>query len=542
VADPAAHERAFDWQAGFHEVFAAGGFDVVIGNPPYVRQELLGPIKPHLQEHFRAFHGMADLYVYFYELGLRILRPGGRLSFIVTNKWMKAGYGEPLRRFFADEAWVESVVDFGHARQIFEDADVFPSIIVAKKPDKLPQPTTARLCVIPREQLRIDDLSRQIAEQAQELPLEQLRAESWQLEPAGITSLLRKVSETGETLLEYTKLSPVFGIKTGLNEAFLITSTARNELVKKDPQCASVIIPYVRGQDVKRWHPEWDGLWILLLKSSANVDWPWSTVEDDAKAEKTFARSMPSIYRHMKPYEARLRARSDKGRFWWELRSCAYYNVFEKEKLIWQDLSYHSRFALCPPGLVSEATVFSLATGDLWLLAVLNSPLMWAWLWRNTIHGKDEVLRLKSIYTEQVPIPAAPSRAMAKVERNATCLIENVRSQQGVARTILDWLRVEYEIEKPSLKLQSPVELDSDAFVGEVKRVRGKSKGLSAVALKNLRDEYARTIEPARTLASQSLVLERELSDLVNAAYGLTSEDVALMWATAPPRMPIPAP
>lgn len=107
-------------------------------------------------------------------------------------------------------------------------------------------------------------------------------------------------------------------------------------------------------------------------------------------------------------------------------------------------------------------------------------------------------------------------------------------------RTILDWLRVEYDIEKPSLKLQAPVELDSDAFVAEVKRVRGKSKALSAAALKSLRDEYTRTIEPARALAAQSLALERELSDLVNAAYGLTPDEVALMWATAPPRMPIP--
>ena len=84
---------------------------------------------------------MADLYVYFYELGLRVLKPGGRLSFVVTNKWMKAGYGEPLRRFFAEKAWVESVVDFGHAKQIFEDADVFPSIIVARKPTEAPKPT-----------------------------------------------------------------------------------------------------------------------------------------------------------------------------------------------------------------------------------------------------------------------------------------------------------------------------------------------------------------------------------------------------------------
>jgi hypothetical protein len=123
------------WEARFPEAFKAGGFDVVIGNPPYVRQEWIKADKPYLEEHYRAFDGVADLYVYFYELGLTVLRPGGRLGFIVTNKWMKAGYGEPLRKLYAETAWVESVVDFGHAKQFFPDADVFPSILIARKPD-----------------------------------------------------------------------------------------------------------------------------------------------------------------------------------------------------------------------------------------------------------------------------------------------------------------------------------------------------------------------------------------------------------------------
>lgn len=115
VADPSVHPRAFDWQAAFPEVFAQGGFDVVVGNPPYVRQEWLSEFKSYFESAYKSYHGMADLYVYFYELGLRVLKAGGLLSYIVTNKWMKAGYGEPLRRFFAENAWVESVVDFGHA-------------------------------------------------------------------------------------------------------------------------------------------------------------------------------------------------------------------------------------------------------------------------------------------------------------------------------------------------------------------------------------------------------------------------------------------
>ncbi|MBY0460919.1 MAG: N-6 DNA methylase, partial [Gemmataceae bacterium] len=178
VSDPAFHPEAFDWKQRFADVFAAGGFDVVIGNPPYVRQEWIKDIKPHLQQHYRAYDGTADLYVYFYELGLNILRPGGRLGFIVTNKWLKAGYGEPLRKLYGEAAWIEQLADFGHAKQIFPDADVFPFILIARKPTADPPPAETRVCVIPREQLRIDDLSRQIQEEGFGVPRERFGAEA----------------------------------------------------------------------------------------------------------------------------------------------------------------------------------------------------------------------------------------------------------------------------------------------------------------------------------------------------------------------------
>jgi hypothetical protein len=124
VADFTIDPRAFNWEAGFPQAFADGGFDVVIGNPPYVRQELLTPFKSYLQQHYESYDGVADLYAYFYEKGLKILKPDGMLSFIVTNKWFKAGYGESLRRFFAQNSVFEQILDFGHA-PIFEDADTF---------------------------------------------------------------------------------------------------------------------------------------------------------------------------------------------------------------------------------------------------------------------------------------------------------------------------------------------------------------------------------------------------------------------------------
>jgi hypothetical protein len=121
-------------------------------------------------------------------------------------------------------------------------------------------------------------------------------------------------------------------------------------------------------------------------------------------------------------------------------------------------------------------------------------------------------------------------------------LIRISAAQQETRRTLLDWLRVEYGIAKPSNELLALTELDSNTWVSEVKRIRGKKQPLSSAGLHGLRDEYTRTIEPARALAAETLTLERTLSNLVNQAYGLTPAEIELLWQTAPPRMPIPPP
>lgn len=536
VDDPAIHPKAFDWQAAFPEVFEAGGFDVVVANPPYVRQELLSPYKPYFESAYQAYHGMADLYVYFYELGLRVLKPGGLLSFVVTNKWMKSGYGEPLRRYFADHAWIESVVDFGHAKQIFQDADVFPSIIVARRPTDQPKPTTARLCAIPREQLRIDDLSRQIETEGVELPLEQLSADAWQLEPSGVTGILAKIRAAGTSLSDSAGAMPLSGIKTGYNEAFLIDGVTKDLLLAADRGCERVLRPFLRGQDFSRWSADWVGLWMIVLKSSENFPWPWADSGDDA--ETVFRKEFPSIYQHLSEFRENLVNRQDQGRYWWELRSCAYWSEFDRPKIMYPEITWRSEWGLDTKGVLCNNTAYILPSDDLWILAVVNSPVCWWYAWRNAMHGKDEALRFIKEFVRDFPIPPPSEETRTAAEDSTHKLIEITSRMHSTRRTVLDWLRIEHDIAKPSKKFQAPVELDSDAFVAEVKKVRGKRNPLSAAALKSLRDEHARTIEPARALAAEALQLERQIGDLVNEAYGLTPEEVALMWATAPPRMP----
>jgi len=538
VNDPAVDPKAFDWEAAFPEVVAKGGFDVVVANPPYVRQELLGPIKPHLQARFASYHGMADLYVYFYELGMRLLRPSGHLSFVVTNKWMKAGYGGPLRRFLAENAWVESVVDFGHAKQIFEDADVFPSIIVAKKPDESPRPA-ARVCTIPRDQLRIDDLNTQIEQEGFEVDARQLGSEPWQLEPCGVKKLLAKIRQRGIPLAELAGVKPLMGIKTGCNDAFLIDMLTKNTLESADPRCAEIIKPYVRGQDISRWAPDWAGLWMIALKSSENWPWPWA--EAGEEAESVFAQTYTALHAHMNRFRGPLIKRQDQGRHWWELRSCAYWKEFAKPKIVYQEIQFHPCYALDASGQLGNNKTFFVASGDLYLLAVLNSPLMWWHNWLHLPHMKDEALSPVAFLMESLPIARPPDPIRCRVENAVRRLIEITSREQTTCRDLLDWLRMEHGIEKPSMKLQSPTTLDSDAFVTEVKKLRGKKNPLSTPAIRNLREEYSRTVEPSRALATEAQSLEYQISHLVNEVYGLTPEDVKLMWQTAPPRMPVAA-
>ncbi len=529
------------WRARFPEVFAAGGFDVVLGNPPYVRQEWIKDDKPFLQAHYKAFDGVADLYVYFYELGLNLLKPGGRLGFIVTNKWMKAGYGEALRKLYGESAWVESVVDLGHNKEVFPDADVFPCILVAQKPsDICPPPQNVRVCILPREQTRVDDLSQQIADEGVAVPRSRFGAEPWNLEPPGVAKLMEKMRAAGVTLRQFIGSAPYRGIITGFNDAFLLDTATKDKLVTADPNCELLFKPYLRGQDIDRWRNESCGLWMLALKSSGNHEWPWSKAATDDDAEDLFRQTYPAVHAHLNRHRDALIKRQDQGEHWWELRSCGYWEAFTRPKIAYQEIQFHPCYALDSVGMLTTNKAFFLPTESRYLLGVLNSPLMWWHNWRHLPHMKDEALSPAGFRMEEVPIPKPTDDQRAAVEAAVGRLIELAGEQQAGRAAVLDWLRSEFAVEKPTQKLQALAGLGADEFVAEVKKA-GR-KGPSVADLKRLKEEHATSVLPLHTLAREAERLERQVSDVVNAAFGLTPADVKLMWDTAPPRMPISRP
>ncbi len=259
----------------------------------------------------------------------------------------------------------------------------------------------------------------------------------------------------------------------------------------------------------------------------------------ESEAEEAFKAKYPAVYGHLKPFEQALRKRTDQGRYWWELRPCAYYQALGGPKLVYQEIQFHPAYSLDPAGMLLNNKVFFLATSDAWLLAVLNSPLMWWYCWRYLPHMKDETLSPVGAKMETLPIAPASRAAREQAEPAVAKLIEITKAENETRAAILDSLRMQFAVTEPGNKLSDFASLDSDTFVKEVLKRRPKAAGkLKATDMKALREMYGDEALPLQARKREALALEKRLSVLVNEAYGLTPEEVALLWSTAPPRMP----
>jgi hypothetical protein len=537
--------RFQNWQVAFPGVWKhwesrdlQGGFHAVIGNPPYVRHELIGDSKSALKRTFKVYDGYADLYVYFYEQGLKLLAPGGRLSYVVTNKWLRAGYAEQLRELFADKAWVEFVSDFGHAKKFFPDADVFPSVIVVRNPSPgLTPPATTTVCAIPRDDVPEKHLDEAVAHASYPLPRAHFTKDNWIIEPPAVVALFNKIKGTGVALSEHVGTAPMYGVKTGFNQAFLIDSATRQRLVAEHASANGIIRPYLRGQDIARWQSANPDLWMIFARRGIDID------------------TYPSVKRHLETYHARLQPRPDdwkpsrpgekwsgrkKGTYaWYELQDAVdYWQEFSKPKIIYKVIQFYASYAFDADGRLGNDKTFIVPTEDLSLLAILNSPLMWWFNWRHLTHLKDEALSPMGYKMERLPIAQFEPAAKEMAARLVGQMITEARLVRSATTSITDWLRHTLGINKPSRALLDFDALTPDAFVTAAQNAVPRRRRLTASDIADLKREYDATFEPAKASRRTIFGLEHRVSDLVNAAYRLTAAEVVLLWETAPPRMP----
>ncbi|HZK61745.1 MAG TPA: N-6 DNA methylase, partial [Anaerovoracaceae bacterium] len=352
----------FDWNHEFSDIFETGGFDAVIGNPPYVRQELLMEQKDYFKDHYEVYHGTADLYAYFIEKGISFLKDNGQFSYIVANKWMRANYGKPLRAWLSKKR-IEEIVDFGDL-PVFKKATTYPCILRISKGDARESFEAVQV-----DTLDFSNLSEYVKEHEHIVKQNSLSDTGWSLIDGNSKALLDKLMGTGVSLGEYVKGKIYRGVLTGLNKAFVIDETTKDRLITEDSKSAEIIKPFLAGKDIKRCTNLKPKQHLILFKKG----WTNYNSGDSKNKWNWLKENYPAIANHLEPFANDGEKRCDKGDYWWELRACGYYKEFEEPKIIIPAIVQSANYCYDKTGCYSNDKTSIIPTNDLYLLGVLNS-------------------------------------------------------------------------------------------------------------------------------------------------------------------------
>jgi hypothetical protein len=269
-AHPGGKVSGFDWQVEFAEVFAgdangtAGGFDVILANPPYVHSGLIKHLKPTLKKVYpEVYTGTSDLYVFFYGRALQLLRPSGMLAFISSNKWLRTNYGAKLRNHFAETTYVTSITDFSDL-PVFQNVTAYPMILTVQKDRDTNGATT--LTQVKSLAPPYPDVAALVREVGHTLPSDALDGADWSLTDAATAARLRKMRASGVPLGEYVKGQIYRGVVTGLNKAFVIDGVKREELILQDPNSTEIIKPFAVGKDIRKWVVDYKDKWLVYSR------------------------------------------------------------------------------------------------------------------------------------------------------------------------------------------------------------------------------------------------------------------------------------
>jgi len=416
----------FDFRLFFPEVFLNNnGFDIVIANPPYVRQERIKDIKPVLEKAFRDFYvSTADLYTYFYKKSYEILRKNGILCFISSNKWMRAKYGEKLRNFLKMKTELKEIIDFA-GYKVFEQTVDTNIIIFAKK-----EPAEGHKFMfvsVPDNEKDEKDVIEFIRNNKQALEQEKLRNDAWILADTSVLDLKKKIEKMGKPLKEWKTVNIYFGIKTGLNDAFIIDMETRTKILancrteEEKRRTEAILKPVLRGRNIGKYYYKWTGLWLIKIESG------WTNRNRGLRdANHFFKMTFPSVYNHLISFASTgsgarrkgLLNRDDQGDYWWELRDCDYYPAFEKEKIAWNRITDEVDFALVPPQYyLLDSTFFITAKEHIkYLIACLNSKVSRFWM-KHSLARLGTGMYGARIYVENNPVPPVTPQNKQLVER-----------------------------------------------------------------------------------------------------------------------------
>ena len=508
-------DHAFTWETAFPEVFAEGGFDVVLGNPPYVRMEHLKALKPYLEKRYEVVSDRADLYCYFFERGLRLLKPGGRLGYISSNTFFKTGSSKPLREYVLREATIESVVDFGDLK-VFEGVTTYPAILILKngKAPKSHELGYWKVDVLPETNFQSD------WEAAQgPFPQGSLSSKPWELENPALRALRDKI-RAGRKTLEEIYGATMRGIASGLNAAFVIDTPTKERLCAQDPRSSELLKPYLEGKDLQRWRPTSRGLWVIYIpKNRVMID------------------DYPAIRDWLLPFKDKLEKRATKQE-WFELQQAqeAFVPFFDAPKILSTKISARPTFSFDESGVTLSNTAYMIAADakSEHLVALLNSKLGHFVFKSIFVEKSGGFFEVQPGGLAKFPIADASSENrktlgdLAKRARDAADA--RLALQTALTRRIPDLCPPDRE-PKLSTKLKEWWALpDFAAFRAEVKKAFKADIPLSERS--DWEDWITRDRAEIARLTAEIAQAEAKIDGIIYELFDLTPDEIALLEAS----------
>lgn len=429
-----------EWMFGINE-----GFDVVIGNPPYIQIQSFSGKPEQIRwesQRYKTYTKTGDVYCLFYEKGFQLLNGKGLLCYITSNKWMRAGYGKTMRKFFVENGSLHKLIDFGDS-PIFENATTYTNIALW---NKTKENISTQAWDLSKAYEATTELTTMLEKQGLGEAL--FTEDSFVISGKDHAQIKTRIEKAGTPLKDWDIVINR-GILTGFNEAFIIDADKRDELVAADPKNSEILKPILRGRDIKRYKAEWAGLWLVAThngyREEGGKQVPPINVEKD----------YPVIYAYLdkighdvetgkvKAKGKGLYRRDDQGSHWSNLRDCAYYNDFSKEKIIWAEMVYDSAFLFDNKGYYINDTCFIMVGKNLkYLLSLINSRLL-TYSYKAFYAGGDlrgDTFRYKKVFLEQLPILQISASAQAPYEALTDIILFAKAWDMVVEVKALEWL------------------------------------------------------------------------------------------------------
>jgi len=503
-----AGDKAFNWQKEFSSIFKNGGFDVVIGNPPYVKLETIKEVSETLSKfEYKTFDKRGDLYVLFVEKGFNLLKSDGVISYIMPNKWLQAGYGQKLREFFLSQQ-LERLIDFGDI-QIFEGATTYPVIFVAKQGEPMESFFASKL-----KSTGSFDFETIVNKSAESFESRNFNGDTWVISSKKEKNLLKRLSNN-KNLSEFIEGDANYGIKSGLTEAFLFDEETKNKIINEDPKSSDLIKPVLRGRDVVPWYGKNQGYYMLCTFPALNIE-----IDD-----------YPSIKRHLLTFgEQRLEQSGAKGsrkkttNKWFEIQdTIAYHADFDRPKIMYQTFQVKPCFIYDESGLLCNNSMWIIPTDNKALIGVLNSKMGW-WLITKYCTQIQNGCQLIWKYFGQIPIPDISNKI--ELTDFVNTMINNTAELQNTKNAFTLLLQSKFEIDKPSRNLQNWPKLEFKYFLNELKKAKVQlSLSEEAEWMRYFNEQK----QKAQELKSEIDRIDREIDLMVYELYGLTEEEIKIV-------------